>query len=87
MRVGEANNLRERDLIKFTDDLGRENYRFIVNGKTGEHLNCVEVAQTVQAVGFAIHAVRHVLSLKNLLKLIEAQLTTGLLCLHLRLAS
>jgi len=35
MRVGEANNLRERDLIKFTDDLGRENYRFIVNGKTG----------------------------------------------------
>jgi integrase len=35
MRVGEANNLRERDLIKFTDDLGRENYRFVVNGKTG----------------------------------------------------
>lgn len=33
--IGEANNLRERDLIKFTDDLGRENYRFVVNGKTG----------------------------------------------------
>lgn len=35
MRVGEANNLRERDITKFTDDLGRENYRFTVNGKTG----------------------------------------------------
>jgi integrase len=37
MRVGEANNLREQDLIKFTDDAGRENYRFIVDGKTEKH--------------------------------------------------
>ena len=36
IRVGEANNLREQDLIKFKDDAGRENYRFIVNGKTGK---------------------------------------------------
>lgn len=35
IRVGEANNLREQDLIKFTDDAGHENYRFVVNGKTG----------------------------------------------------
>ena len=35
IRVGEANNLREQDLIKFTDDAGRENYRFGVDGKTG----------------------------------------------------
>lgn len=36
IRVGEANNLRESDLVKFTDGLGRQNYRFVVNGKTGE---------------------------------------------------
>jgi integrase len=35
IRVGEANKLREQDLIKFTDDVGRENYRFSVDGKTG----------------------------------------------------
>jgi len=37
IRVGEANNLREQDLIKFTDEAGRENYRFIVDGKTDKH--------------------------------------------------
>jgi integrase len=36
MRVGEANNLRMRDVLPFTDDKGRRNYRFIVRGKTGE---------------------------------------------------
>ncbi|MDC3264792.1 site-specific integrase [Planktomarina temperata] len=36
MRVGEANNLRIGDLEKFTDERGRENYAFNVNGKTGK---------------------------------------------------
>ena len=36
MRVGEANNLKRRDLETFEDDLGRRNYRFKVKGKTGE---------------------------------------------------
>jgi integrase len=36
MRVGEANNLRLRDLTPFRDDKGRRNFRFIVRGKTGE---------------------------------------------------
>ena len=35
IRVGEANNLRESDLERFTDKLGRENYYIYVNGKTG----------------------------------------------------
>jgi integrase len=36
MRVGEANNLKLRDVESFQDDLGRRNYRFKVKGKTGE---------------------------------------------------
>jgi integrase len=36
MRVGEANNLRLRDVIPFRDGKGRSNFRFIVRGKTGE---------------------------------------------------
>jgi integrase len=36
MRVGEANNMKMRDVVRFTDDKGRRNYRFIVRGKTGE---------------------------------------------------
>ena len=36
MRVGEANNLRLRDVIPFKDDKDRSNYRLIVRGKTGE---------------------------------------------------
>ena len=36
IRIGEANNLRERDLTKFTDEIGRENYKFTVDGKTGK---------------------------------------------------
>lgn len=38
MRVGEANNLQWRDVTAFTDNLGRENYQFSVNGKTGKRL-------------------------------------------------
>ena len=36
MRVGEANNLRVGDIESFTDERGRENYAFMVNGKTGK---------------------------------------------------
>jgi integrase len=36
MRIGEANNLKIRDVVPFKDDKGRSNYRFIVRGKTGE---------------------------------------------------
>jgi integrase len=36
MRIGEANNLKLRDVMPFTDAKGRNNFRFIVRGKTGE---------------------------------------------------
>lgn len=36
MRVGEANNLRVRDVFQFVDRHNRINYRFLVRGKTGE---------------------------------------------------
>lgn len=36
MRVGEANNLRVRDVHRFVDREDRVNYRFVVRGKTGE---------------------------------------------------
>lgn len=36
MRVGEANNLKESDIVAFTDDNGRRNYIFYVGGKTGK---------------------------------------------------
>lgn len=36
MRVGEANNLKVRDVHRFVDRLDRINYRFVVRGKTGE---------------------------------------------------
>ena len=36
MRVGEANNLKHRDVQAFTDGFGRRSCRFIVRGKTGE---------------------------------------------------
>ena len=36
MRVGEANDLHVGDLERFTDERGRENYAFNVNGKTGK---------------------------------------------------
>lgn len=44
MRVGEANNLQVKDVIEFTDDLGRKNYMCKVRGKTGERF---VVARTV----------------------------------------
>lgn len=36
MRVGEANNLKQSDVIEFKDDIGRRNYMFNVKGKTGK---------------------------------------------------
>ncbi|MDO8973817.1 tyrosine-type recombinase/integrase [Reyranella sp.] len=36
LRVGEANNLKRRDIDPFKDEHGRRNYRLIVRGKTGE---------------------------------------------------
>jgi integrase len=36
LRVGEANNLKIRDVIPFKDEIGRANYRLVVSGKTGE---------------------------------------------------
>ena len=36
MRVGEANNLKLRDVMPFRDAKGRNNFRFVVRGKTGE---------------------------------------------------
>jgi integrase len=48
MRVGEANNLLESDVIEFKDDLGRTNYQFNVKGKTGSRV----VIPRVTARGF-----------------------------------
>lgn len=36
IRVGEANNLRETDIVEITDDTGRVLYGFNVDGKTGK---------------------------------------------------
>ena len=36
IRTGEANNLKIRDVHPFKDEKGRNNFRFIVRGKTGE---------------------------------------------------
>jgi integrase len=36
MRVGEANNLKDSDVVEFKDELGRKNYLFNVQGKTGK---------------------------------------------------
>ena len=36
LRPGEANDLNVRDVHAFKDDKGRNNYRFVVRGKTGE---------------------------------------------------
>lgn len=38
MRVGEANNLKEEDIVEFTDEAGRRNYMFHVKGKTGKRI-------------------------------------------------
>jgi integrase len=38
MRVGEANNLKETDVVEFTDGYGRKNYMFNVKGKTGSRV-------------------------------------------------
>lgn len=36
IRIGEANSLRHRDVSIFIDDKGRQNFRLLVKGKTGE---------------------------------------------------
>lgn len=36
MRIGEANNLKWRDVIEFKDERGRKNYMLNVKGKTGK---------------------------------------------------
>jgi integrase len=36
MRVGEANSLKLRDVIPFVDDAGRQTFRLLVDGKTGQ---------------------------------------------------
>ena len=36
MRVGEANNLKWRDIVEFKDERGRKNYMLNVKGKTGK---------------------------------------------------
>jgi integrase len=38
MRVGEANNLKDADVVEFKDELGRRNYMFSVRGKTGKRI-------------------------------------------------
>ena len=38
MRVGEANNLQDEDVVEFKDELGRRNYMFSVRGKTGKRI-------------------------------------------------
>ena len=52
MRVGEANNLRMRDIIPFTDEWGRESFRLKVTGKTGERevIPRANAAQFIQRV-------------------------------------
>ena len=49
MRVGEANNLKIRDVHRFTDKMNRINYRFVVRGKTGER-DVIPVASAVDYV-------------------------------------
>lgn len=38
MRVGEANNLKDKDVVEFKDELGRRNFMFSVKGKTGRRI-------------------------------------------------
>ena len=49
MRVGEANNLLDSDVIEFRDQLGRKNYMFNVRGKTGSR-NVIPLANVVPYV-------------------------------------
>lgn len=46
MRVGEANNLKIRDIHRITDNMDRINYRLIVRGKTDER-DVIPVASAV----------------------------------------
>ena len=55
MRVGEANNLKMRDIHKFTDQEHRINYRFVVRGKTGER----DVIPVASAAAFVEDRLKH----------------------------
>lgn len=43
LRVGEANNLKQTDLVRIKDDTGRELYAFNVDGKTGKRFVVLRV--------------------------------------------
>jgi integrase len=54
MRVGELNSLRLRDIEALKDDAGRETYKFMVQGKTGErgvvaHIDAREIINSILA--------------------------------------
>lgn len=54
VRIGEANNLKVRDVQRIRDDLGRDNVQFHVRGKTGArivvpHIDAMEVIRTLLA--------------------------------------
>lgn len=50
MRVGEANNLKVRDVVRFVDGENRINYRFIVRGKTRKYDGDRDVIPVVSVV-------------------------------------
>ena len=50
MRVGEANNLKVRDVVRFVDGENRINYRFIVRGKTSKYDGDRDVIPVVSVV-------------------------------------
>ena len=54
VRIGEANNLKVRDVQRIRDDLGRDNVQFHVRGKTGArivvpHIDAMEVIHNLLA--------------------------------------
>ena len=53
LRVGEANNLKIRDVIPFIDDTGRANYRLVVSGKTGKR-DVIPRATAAKFIGRAL---------------------------------
>ncbi|WP_421696173.1 tyrosine-type recombinase/integrase [Aestuariivirga sp.] len=57
IRVGEANNLKVRDVHRITDEMGRINYRLTVDGKTGP--------RDVIPVASAVHFIDRVLERKT----------------------
>ncbi len=58
MRVGEANNLKIRDVHQFTDKFDRINYRFLVDGKTRDR-DVIPVASAFYHVERVLERRRH----------------------------